>query len=267
VTYEKFAASAVLLLAVVAIRCSNGTETDNPVGPTVSLQGSQCHHEGTSHDSGPPPNTSTGVSGVGTSAAKLEVAGDYTRLACVAWQRDAGELHVSIRNLRAGCGIVWGTSAVTVTGHDVELDAHNPECRVARCGNCFYDLEFDVEGAPESGDLNVTASVTDEDGKWCHDGAPGIEIDREAFSIPEGEESGVRCRRLEPFLFMPPPAECERYAACSDACTCASGTRCAPNDGQWDETTLCVPECTMASECPVPGAFECVDGSCKTKPW
>jgi hypothetical protein len=185
----------------------------------------------------------------------------------VAWHRDEGDLHVSIRNLRAGCGIEWGASAVGIDGHDVLLEAHNPECRVAKCGNCFYDLEFDVEGVPRSGDLNVTASVTDEIGNWCHKGEPGIEIDREAFSIPEDEESGVRCRRLEPFLFMPPPAECERYAACSDECTCASGTRCAPNDGQWDDTTICVPECTTASECPVPEAFECVDGTCRTKSW
>ena len=101
------------------------------------------------------------------------------------------------------------------------LEAHNPGCRVARCGNCFYDLEFAVQGAPEGGEINVAVAETDGAAKVCQ---PGFELKGVTLLGP----SGVRCSPLEPGLFMPPPPECERYAACSDSCTCTSGTRCAP---------------------------------------
>lgn len=259
-TYERLGVSGLLLLSLGAVRCSNGTETDNPGTSDVSFLGSQCHHEGTSHDSGPPPsNGSRALEGVGRSAARLTIEGDYTRLACVAWRREEETLHVSYRNYRAACGIQWSGAHFSLEeSEDVRLFAHNPGCVAARCGACFYDLEFEVPGVPGSGYLEVTAEVTDEDGTKCSDGMEGS-----VTGIQPDEESGVRCRRIEPEAFTPPPAECERYAACSDACTCAIGTRCA-SDGTGLPTT-CIPECDREEDCPVPGAFECKDGLCKTK--
>lgn len=262
-THRRPGLVAICLLALLAARCNNnGTETDNPGGPEVAFQGSQCAHEGTSHDSAPPPSNGTHAPGaIGTSTARLEIAGDYTRLECMAWHRDGGELHVSIRNFRAACGIEWAGAAVTVDGSDVQLEPHNPRCLVARCGNCFYDLEFDVERAPESGDLHVSARVTDVDGKVCNDG-----VDHSPLRIPADDEGGVRCVPLDLGAFIPPPDECLRYAACSAACTCASGTRCA-GPGSGSTPTVCIPECEDSADCPVQGAFECVEGLCKTLPW
>jgi hypothetical protein len=256
------------LLALAAVRCSNGTETDNPVGPVVAFQGSQCEHQGTSHD-GAPPQSSTQSAGAYRSLAdvpgggtRLEIAGDYTRLECVAWERDGEKLRVSVRNFRASCGIEWGEGRVSVDGASVFLGAHNPECRVARCGNCFYDLEFAVEGVPQDGDLDVSIAETDGTKKICQP-----QFEPKIVSVANTEPSGVRCAPLTPTLFNEPPPDCERYSACSDACACASETRCETVATEFSSGTLCVPECTTEDDCPVPGAFTCEAGLCRSKPW
>ena len=74
------------------------------------------------------------------------------------------------------------------------------------------------------------------------------------LTVAESAGGGTRCAEVEPMLFQPQPQSCERYASCSDACTCTAGTRCGAVEGVND--TLCIPGCESSDDCPVPGAFD-----------
>jgi hypothetical protein len=142
----------------------------------------------------------------------------------------------------------------------VRLEAKNPECRIAHCGNCFYDLDFDVDAEPDA-DLNVEVFVTDSSGKPCDSYSTGGPD--EMFRLASAEPNGERCRQIPPTYFLPPADDCQSYTACASGCACPAGSRCLAGDG----ASICTPECASAADCPVPGAFQCTDGLCAPKPW
>jgi hypothetical protein len=257
VSTSKYGVWGLLLILGAAVRC-NGTETDNPL---ASFQGSECHKDGTPSDGAAPHGSPD--AGVGMQSAPLDVAGDYSKLACVVWDRGGTALHVSYKNFRSSCGIEWAGADAEVDGDGVRLAAKNPGCRTARCGNCFYDLDFDVPGVPSTGALHLEFVVTDENGKVCDPAASGPET---TITLSADEPSDLRCRIIPGYMFLPPADACTRYGTCqdTDACQCGAGTTCDP---RFTQLPVCVPSCTTKNDCPVPGAFDCDDGVCSPRPW
>ena len=254
--------AALGLLAVGMLRC-NGTETDNPAtNPLVPFEGSACKK--TPDDNGDVPILRDGGT-IAQSRAALALLGDRG-LMCWDWSFDEqGTLTVRILNLLEGCGIEWGGGRARVDGSEVFLEGINPACSTAKCGNCIYDVSFEVRGASRDGDVKLHFSVADEAQNNCNHGDAGVEIADRRFTIPAGANTGTRCRFLPNYAYQP-PAMCTLHMECGDAlpCTCPIGERCTPVGLQpIDGAFRCLTECATNADCPIPAAFECASGLCR----
>jgi hypothetical protein len=270
VKIEKVGVVGMVLLVLGASRCNSGTETDNPAGPLRSFQGRDCRGGPSPKDRGPPPQTGTGGNGtLGTQsvapAGANTLDGDaatYNYLSCVAWNRtEDGELMVRFRNRRGGCGAHFEGGRARVEGNRISLQAQNRDCLHSACGYCFYDLEWIVEDVPESGDLEVFVSETDQNAKACY----GEEA-RPSLKISEDEPEGERCEFIHYFQVNP---WCVLHGECGMEegeyhCLCESGTQCATDLTATDSWLpgRCLAECTSEADCAIPGAFSCLDGLC-----
>jgi hypothetical protein len=183
-------------------------------------------------------------------------------LSCADWAIDAEELALQFVNFSSGCGIVWTGAARVVEPGVVALELKNSQCAVAACGSCSYDARGRVPLEAVMGQPTVTLRLSLDN---C-DGSPAVS----EWIIDTSElVAGTRCQ-FTGYGFSPPKGtqyQLDLYESCDpnnpnlefwgiDG-VCAEAFTCTEEH--------CVPPCTTSEECPLNGAFECVDNACQLR--
>jgi hypothetical protein len=237
-------------LAVVgAFTSCNGTETDNPVesgsGPLVDFASSPCKRE-------------TAMSG----QQPLSVASEAEGLQCVSWElTESGTLLLRLLNFDAGCGAEWSGRAELADDGAIELAVDNPSCRVASCGTCLYDFDFELADVDTTADLPLRAAL-----KMCpsDDTTYGADVTLPLADSP----SGSLCRPIArgPLgWYAITTSRCGAYnmpcgADCMGPSGCDDGLTCVAIDGADDYR--CLEVCSADADCSSP-LTSCQSETCR----
>jgi hypothetical protein len=194
----------------------------------------------------------------------------YSGLSCLLWERDGGMLRVRVTNLQTGCEVhrVWKPRAV-LSGDKLDLFLDNPECIVAGCGSCIYDLAFDVElGDAQQEAPELLLRLLDSD---C--GSAGERNVFYKLSLPIGaQQRGASCdytfstsSAFSAFIFKlarpdSPRVPCGVWGT-ADRSTCQTGA-CTDVD---PSSQLCLPTCSSDAECAPSDVTACVAGVCQLR--
>jgi len=246
---------ACFTACLLAPSCT-GTETDNP-SIDFDFAGSQCKKTGFSEKILP-----------GATSAAL-MSDDLRGLHCIAWNADdEGRLKLQVSNYDGPClvEVEWEGRVLERKdgGFDLRVAFTDPECRIAACGSCLYDFQFEIEGVDTHAPLPL--SFGDE---IC--GEPDDSPVELTLPLDEGRD-GLACRHVNrgtlDWLSMcgsahTPCGETADDCELPDEDTpepwhCEEGLTCSEEDGQ----RLCLRECDSDEDCPLAGVETCVDGLC-----
>ncbi|HEX6245821.1 MAG TPA: hypothetical protein VFZ61_33080 [Polyangiales bacterium] len=238
-----------LLLSLVA--CS-GTDVGNPPrGGITDFNTTACKRA----------DSDKGLEPLPTWQPDPEV---YRGLTCVLWETEGDVLRVRLTNHEAGCheNEGWKPRA-ELDDSRVDLILDNPKCVAAGCGNCIYDVAFDVRLGPAQRDAAaLSLRILGDD---CSGEAP---VHHTLELAGAARSSGARCsytyeHGYDAFdhgsvgqlnsscgmLDEPQPVACERGV-------------CTPIN---DRNSLCLAACTTDADCQPAGLMACVDGVCRLR--
>jgi hypothetical protein len=238
------------LLALSLLGACNGTDVGNPPrGELTRFDTSPCKKP--SYDKGTQP----------LPAWQPDPA-VYAGLTCVLWETTGDQLRVRVTNHQDGCGLDKGWEPrVKTSAEGVDLVLENPTCSVARCGNCIYDLAFDVRvpKLAERDPLQLRVLGSD-----CHDEQPV----HHTLSLPLATQaSGASCSyTFENFSLFGMSSSGALHTRCGD--TVESGS-VACNGGVCTEVSpdkrLCLARCSTDADCQPEDVIECREGVCGLK--
>lgn len=275
---------ALILFATTLPYACVGTEADNPFTERNPAQTTPCK----SHDEyepfalsglldAEPSRAKPGLHLASTPAPK-DPAADFSQAGdgltplsefpivpeCVDWAVVGNELALQYVGFISGCGITWTGGARVAEPGVIALELSAVECRVAACENCNYDARARIPLEAIEGQQKVTLRLSLD---TCGD-SPSVSewvIDRAELA------AGNRCKadgsdswggaqyatayQLDLYENCDPDAmTLDRLRVdgiCAEALTCSAGR--------------CLPSCTTDEECPLNGAFVCVEGLCQLR--
>jgi hypothetical protein len=264
------AAWVIPVFGLIAYACT-GTETQNPSAALKDFQDSGCKKE-TAVKSTAAMRASDSLAAITKVFASTNYGTETSGLKCFAWERtDENRLKIDLYNFEAACGAEWTANAVVDPNTGLNLTVSNPECLIARCGQCLYDWSFDVSGIDSKEALSIHLAI---------DTCPGKQ-DLKTYStqLPIHERSsGILCNYAEynalgmqsaalgecGTLGMP----CQGTAKCSDTpasteMTCQNDLVCTTNGNK--NELICAKSCHEDKNCGTLGVQTCSDGLCRPK--
>jgi hypothetical protein len=239
-----------LLFALLLLGACNGTDVGNPPrGELTHFDTSPCKND--SFDKGIDP----------LPAWQPDPA-VYAGLTCVLWESAGDQLRVRLTNHKDGCHVdsVW-KPRVNTSAEGVELVLDNPRCIFAGCGNCIYDLAFDVRVSElqERDPLELRVLGND-----CHDERPV----HHTLSLPrETRAQGARCSyTFENFSLLGESGSGGLHMPCGDVApfgsvACSSGVCTEVSPGH----RLCLAPCSADADCQPADVMACREGVCQLR--
>lgn len=183
-------------------------------------------------------------------------------LECIQWEVTVDSVQLLLSNFHSGCAIDWtGGAGFSESGHIVVQLDKGDECFDALCGNCLYDARATASRAGNQltsdasgeGLTAVTLKLTD-----CRGETSGTS----EWALPlETEPRGISCRDSDRFAAREAvnrrtftEEQSNLHAPCSRAGDCTEERSCVNG--------YCAATCAEDSDCPLSGAFVCVEGAC-----
>ena len=240
----------LLLLALGLLGACNGTDVGNPPrGELTRFDTSPCKKDGFDKGIDPVP-------------AWQPDPALYAGLTCVLWESTGDQLRVRLTNHKDGCHVdsVW-KPRVNTSAEGVDLVLDNPRCVFAGCGNCIYDLSFDVRVPELQERERLELRVLGND---CHDERPV----HHALSLPpDTRAQGARCSyTFENFSLLGMSPSGTLHMPCGDlpqlgSVACSSGVCTEVSPGH----RLCLARCSADADCQPEDVMECREGLCQLK--
>jgi hypothetical protein len=186
----------------------------------------------------------------------------YAGLTCVLWDTSGETLRVRLSNHRDGCGLDHGwepQARIDDTGVELLLD--NPSCSIAACGNCIYDLSFDVQVAALQDRSELSLRVL---GSECSGERPV----HHTLRLPlASQPSGAQCTyTFENFDLLGAMPQGALHTRCGDTALfgsvgCASGV-CTEVSAK---NRLCLAPCSSDLDCQPADVMTCSEGVCQLR--
>jgi hypothetical protein len=251
----KKVAHFVALTATGLLSSCNGTETDNPVAEPNPAWVSECK-----------ANTTAALSAadwlsVTSQAATHSETALPASFECVRWTLDDDQmLTVEVNSFRGGCEVEWAGQPSADT-ESVTLDLQDPQCLAARCGNCLYDSQFEIQ-LDSSGDRTFALVQ--------HDCNTGGEFSLVEWQLPlSTQAAGTICEFADGWgraaVASSQNLYGQEFAPCLEPMnTCEGDLTCISTSGGEinDLTSMCVPRCAVDADCPMTDIVQCDGGVC-----
>ena len=223
----------ILTLPNLLLACSDTGDTESTNSKQLAIEGF----------------ASSQVLGCEVSVLPASSESSHYPLECLAWQRNADALVLSITNVHTGCKGEKHTASASMESGSLKLAITGSVSLL--CGNCAYDISMTIRNSSTATDLSL--------GMWT---SPETEEPYVEGAADVSPDDGIVCRYASRYA-GPPSGDARTLCHEAAGIECVDGTTChsdIPGMG------YCLPPCGSNVDCWQ--LEQCVEGMCQlTDTW